>query len=102
MSPARMKRDLDALLSTFRSQNLPYGCFKPSADAAPRCCVAIGDQCVDLTVIQALLPAETVGCWEQVTSLDANLAGNAPSNTAHAAGCGPIVARRVPSSRIMT
>jgi len=49
----------------FPIQNLPYGCFKPTPDAKPRCCVAIGNQVLDLTVIQEHLPAETVGCWEQ-------------------------------------
>jgi len=49
----------------FPIQNLPFGCFKPNAEAAPRCCTAIGNQVLDLTVIQELLPVETLGCWEQ-------------------------------------
>lgn len=34
-------------------QNLPYGVFKPSADAKARCGVAIGDQVLDLSVLAA-------------------------------------------------
>lgn len=57
--------EYDAATCEFPIQNLPYGCFKPSPDAAPRCCVAIGDKVLDLTVIEHLLPEDTGGCWEQ-------------------------------------
>jgi fumarylacetoacetase len=39
--------------SHFPIENLPYGVFKPSADAAARCGVAIGDQVLDLSVLAA-------------------------------------------------
>jgi len=38
--------------SHFPIQNLPYGVFKPSADAAARVGVAIGDQIVDLSYLE--------------------------------------------------
>jgi fumarylacetoacetase len=37
--------------SDFPIENLPYGVFKPSANAEPRCGVAIGDQVLDLSVL---------------------------------------------------
>ncbi len=37
--------------SDFPIENLPYGVFRPSASAAPRCGVAIGDQILDLSVL---------------------------------------------------
>jgi len=38
--------------SHFPIQNLPYGVFKPAADAPPRVGVAIGDQIVDLSHLE--------------------------------------------------
>ena len=38
--------------SHFPIQNLPYGVFKPSADAAARVGVAIGDQILDLALLE--------------------------------------------------
>jgi fumarylacetoacetase len=57
--------EYDAATCEFPIENLPYGCFKPDADAAPRCCIAIGDKVLDLSAIGHLLPGETAGCWAQ-------------------------------------
>ena len=38
--------------SDFPLQNLPYGVFRPSGDAAPRVGVRIGDHVLDLSVLE--------------------------------------------------
>lgn len=58
--------------SHFPIQNLPFGCFRPSADASPRIGVAIGDQVLDLSVLGAagLLTGaglEDASCFQQQT-----------------------------------
>mmetsp|Transcript_16031 Transcript_16031/g.31394 ORF Transcript_16031/g.31394 Transcript_16031/m.31394 type:complete len:440 (+) Transcript_16031:36-1355(+) len=56
----------------FPIQNLPFGIFRPTADASPRVGVAIGDQVLDLSALQkaGLLNGEGLGdgsCFHQST-----------------------------------
>jgi fumarylacetoacetase len=56
----------------FPIQNLPFGVFRPSADQKPRCGVAIGDQVLDLSVLEAagLLKGEGLedtSCFQEPT-----------------------------------
>jgi fumarylacetoacetase len=45
--------------SDFPIQNLPFGVFRPSADASPRVGVAIGDQILDVAAASASFDGET-------------------------------------------
>ena len=58
--------EYDAATCDFPIQNLPYGIFKPSADAAPRCGTAIGDQVVDLSVLHETGMFQQLGTWTSV------------------------------------
>jgi len=56
----------DAATCDFPIQNLPYGIFKPSSDAPPRCGTAIGDMVVDLSVLHETGMFQQLGTWTSV------------------------------------
>jgi len=58
--------EYDPATSDFPIQNLPYGIFKPTADAPARCGTAIGSYALDLSVLHETGMFQQLGTWTSV------------------------------------